>query len=56
MQSDSKMMRRNDELWNSDDDLPLADVQLQVVLDISEKEAQAFAALKRSSECVSPAE
>ncbi|KAK6730337.1 hypothetical protein RB195_007042 [Necator americanus] len=52
----TRKLRPRRELWNSDDDLPLADVQLQVVLDISEKEAQAFAALKRSSECVSPAE
>ncbi|RCN30052.1 hypothetical protein ANCCAN_24181 [Ancylostoma caninum] len=42
-------LRPRKELWNADDELPLADVQLQVVLEQSKREAE-LASSKRSSE------
>ncbi|RCN28961.1 hypothetical protein ANCCAN_25289 [Ancylostoma caninum] len=42
-------LRPRKELWNADDELPLADVQLQVVLEQSKREAE-LASSKRSTE------
>ncbi|KAL6731354.1 hypothetical protein Aduo_002227 [Ancylostoma duodenale] len=42
-------LRPRRELWNADDELPLADVQLQVVLEQSKREAEA-SCTKRSDE------
>lgn len=46
----ARLHRTFSELWNADDDLPLADVQLQIVLEQSKKDAEAYDCLEQSTE------